>query len=55
MSSVGLLFVGAVLFMNGLLFLGKADAKGVAVFNLFVGGSADRNSVLSDRHREDAR
>src|SRR5580658_3098982 len=37
MSSVGLLFVGAVLFMNGLLFLGKADAKGVAVFNLFVG------------------
>jgi len=24
--------------MNGLLFLGKADAKGVAVFNLFVGG-----------------
>jgi hypothetical protein len=38
MSSVGLLFVGAVLFMNGLLFLGKADPKGVAVFNLFVGG-----------------
>ncbi|HZU46988.1 MAG TPA: AmiS/UreI family transporter [Mycobacterium sp.] len=38
MSSVGLLFVGAVLFMNGLLFLGKADVKGVAVFNLFVGG-----------------
>jgi hypothetical protein len=38
MSSVGLLFVGAVLFMNGLLFLGKADSKGVAVFNLFVGG-----------------
>ena len=38
MSSVALLFVGAVLFLNGLLFLGKADAKGVAVFNLFVGG-----------------
>lgn len=37
MSSVGLLFVGAVLFLNGLLFLGKADAKSVAVFNLFVG------------------
>jgi hypothetical protein len=34
---VGLLFVGAVLFLNGLLFLGKADAKVVAVFNLFVG------------------
>lgn len=38
MSSVGLLFVGAVLFLNGLLFLGKADPKSVAVFNLFVGG-----------------
>lgn len=37
MSSVGLLFVGAVLFLNGLLFLGRADPKGVAVFNLFVG------------------
>jgi hypothetical protein len=37
MSSVGLLFVGAVLLLNGLLFLGKVDAKGVAVFNLFVG------------------
>jgi hypothetical protein len=38
MSSVGLLFVGAVLFLNGLLFLGKADVKSIAVFNLFVGG-----------------
>jgi hypothetical protein len=38
MSSVGLLFVGSVLFLNGLLFLGKADVKSVAVFNLFVGG-----------------
>ena len=38
MSSVGLLFVGAVLFINGLLFLGKVDPKGAAVFNLFVGG-----------------
>lgn len=37
MSSVGLLFVGSVLFINGLLFLGKIDAKGAAVFNLFVG------------------
>jgi len=27
MSSVGLLFVGAVLFINGLLFLGKVDAR----------------------------
>lgn len=38
MSDVGLLFVGAVLFVNALLLLGKVDAKGAAVFNLFVGG-----------------
>ena len=37
MSSVGLMFVGAALFINGLLFLGKVDAKGAATFNLFVG------------------
>jgi hypothetical protein len=37
MSSVGLLFVGAALFVNGLLFLGKVDAKTAGVFNLFVG------------------
>lgn len=37
MSSVGLMFVGAVLFINGLLLLGKVDAKGAATFNLFVG------------------
>jgi hypothetical protein len=37
MSSVGLMFVGAVLFVNGLLFLGKVDAKSAGVFNLFVG------------------
>ena len=37
MSDVGLMFVGAVLFINGLLLLGKVDAKGAAVFNLFVG------------------
>jgi hypothetical protein len=37
MASVGLLFVGAVLFVNGLLFLGRVDPKGAAVFNLFVG------------------
>jgi len=34
---VGLLFVGAVLFMNGLLLLGKVDARAGAVFNLFIG------------------
>ena len=37
MSSVGLLFVGAALFVNGLLFLGRTDAKTAGVFNLFVG------------------
>jgi putative amide transporter protein len=37
MSAVGLMFVGAVLFVNGLLFLGKVDAKSAATFNLFVG------------------
>ncbi|MER5916813.1 AmiS/UreI family transporter [Streptomyces sp. NPDC001982] len=37
MANVGLLFVGAVLFMNGLLLLGKVDARSAAVFNLFVG------------------
>ncbi|MET9388250.1 AmiS/UreI family transporter [Streptomyces sp. NPDC002928] len=38
MGNVGLLFVGAVLFVNGLLLLEKVDAKSAAVFNLFVGG-----------------
>jgi hypothetical protein len=37
MADVGLMFVGAVLFVNGLLLLGKIDAKGAATFNLFVG------------------
>jgi hypothetical protein len=37
MSDVGLMFVGAVLFVNGLLFLGRIDGRGAAVFNLFVG------------------
>ena len=37
MSNVGLTFVGAVLFVNGLLLLGKIDAKTAGVFNLFVG------------------
>lgn len=37
MSSVGLLFVGAALFVNGLLFLGRVDAKTAGVLNLFVG------------------
>jgi len=37
MSAVGLMFVGAVLFVNGLLFLGRIDAKSAAPFNIFVG------------------
>ncbi|WP_027944830.1 AmiS/UreI family transporter [Amycolatopsis taiwanensis] len=37
MASVGLLFVGAVLFLNGVMLLGKIDFKAGAVFNLFVG------------------
>lgn len=34
MGNVGLLFVGAVLFINGMLLLGKVDGKAAAVFNL---------------------
>src|SRR3984885_1906470 len=34
MSAVGLMFVGAVLFVNGLLFLGRIDAKSAAPFSL---------------------
>jgi hypothetical protein len=37
MAAVGLLFVGAVLFLNGLLLLGVLDGKSVAPFNIFVG------------------
>lgn len=38
MSTVGLLYVGAVLFINGLMLLGKVDGKSAGIFNLFVGG-----------------
>jgi hypothetical protein len=38
LGNVGLLFVGAVLFLNGLMLLGKVDSRSAAVFNLFVGG-----------------
>lgn len=38
MGNVGLLFVGAVLFLNGLMLLGKVDSRSAAIFNLFVGG-----------------
>lgn len=37
MSSVGLFYVGAVLFLNGLLFLGAVEARAAAPINLFVG------------------
>lgn len=37
MGPTGLLYVGAVLFLNGVMILGKVDAKAAAVFNLFVG------------------
>lgn len=38
MSSVGLLYVGAVLFINGLMLLDVVPARAAAAMNLFVGG-----------------
>lgn len=38
MSNVGLLYVGAVLFINGLMLIGKVPTKSGALMNLFVGG-----------------
>ncbi|WP_416828796.1 AmiS/UreI family transporter [Ectobacillus polymachus] len=37
MSYVGLFLSGAVLFLNSLMLAGKAEAKSVGIFNLFVG------------------
>jgi putative amide transporter protein len=37
-AAVGLLYVGAVLFLNGVMILGRIDPKAAGVFNLFVGG-----------------
>ena len=37
LSNVGLLYVGAVLFVNGIMLLGKIDSKSAGIFNLFVG------------------
>lgn len=37
MSNVGLFLSGAVLFLNSFMLLGKADAKSVGIFNIFVG------------------
>jgi putative amide transporter protein len=38
MGSVGLLYVGAVLVVNGLMLLGLVDARAAAPLNFFVGG-----------------
>ena len=38
MSAVGLFYVGAVLFINGLMFLGRISAKSAGIFNILVGG-----------------
>ncbi|PQZ92914.1 transporter [Arthrobacter sp. MYb227] len=38
MSNVGLLYVGAVLFINGLMLIGKVPTKSGVLMNLFVGG-----------------
>lgn len=37
MGAVGLLYVGAVLFVNGLMLLGRVDGRAAAALNLFVG------------------
>lgn len=37
MASVGLLYVGAILFINGLMLLGKVPGRSAAILNLFVG------------------
>lgn len=37
MSYIGLFLSGAVLFLNSILLLGKAEAKSVGIFNIFVG------------------
>ncbi|MFI0479012.1 AmiS/UreI family transporter [Actinomadura sp. 9N215] len=37
MASVGLLYVGAVLFINAVMILGRVDPRAAAIMNLFVG------------------
>lgn len=37
MSFIGLFLSGAVLFLNSLMLLGKAEAKSVGIFNIFIG------------------
>lgn len=38
MSAVGLFYVGAVLFVNGLMLLGRIPARSAGIFNVLVGG-----------------
>ena len=38
MANVGLLYVGAVLFINGLMLIGVIPGKSAAILNFFVGG-----------------
>ncbi|WP_119697419.1 AmiS/UreI family transporter [Microbacterium halotolerans] len=38
MANVGLLYVGAVLFLNGLMLLGVVSGKAAGILNFFVGG-----------------
>lgn len=38
MSAVGLFYVGAVLFINGLMLLGRISPKSAGIFNILVGG-----------------
>src|ERR687893_1857241 len=60
MGSVGLLYVGAVLVVNGLMLLGLVEARAAAPLNFFVGGlqvitptyliftsGGDANTILS--------
>ncbi len=60
MGSVGLLYVGAILFLNGLMLLGLVEARAAAPLNFFVGGlqvitptyliftsGGDANTILS--------
>jgi hypothetical protein len=37
MAAIGLIYCGAVLFVNGIMLLGLANPKSVAILNLFVG------------------
>lgn len=37
MGTVGLMYVGAVLFINSLMLLGSVSAKSAGIFNLFIG------------------